>query len=118
MIQYTIRRLLLSIPVFIGITMIIFGLRQLTPGDPVSIVMGEKADPDVVKRVRHEYGLDRPLWEQYARYVGGALHGDLGESFYYRGRGVSDIIRDGLPVSATLGLVAVGLAIVLALPLG
>jgi ABC-type dipeptide/oligopeptide/nickel transport system permease component len=112
------RRLLLSVPVFVGITVIVFGLMQLTPGDPISITMGEKADPDVVARVRHELGLDRPVWEQYVVYVWRAAQGDFGRSFYYRDRPVAGIIADGLPVSATLGALAVGIAVLLALPLG
>lgn len=118
MTRYIARRLALSVPVLIGITVIVFGLMSLTPGDPISITMGEKADPVVVARVRHEMGLDRPLWEQYATYVWNAAHGDFGKSFYYRDRDVASIIGDGLPVSATLGLLAAGLALVLAIPLG
>jgi ABC-type dipeptide/oligopeptide/nickel transport system permease component len=115
---FVARRLLLSVPVFVGITVIIFGLMQLTPGDPVTITMGEKADPVVVARVRHELGLDRPVLEQYVTYVWRAAHGDFGTSFYYRDRSVASIVADGLPVSATLGLVAVAIAVVLAVPLG
>ena len=62
--SYVARRLALSVPVFVGITVIVFGLMALTPGDPISITMGEKADPVVVARVRHEMGLDRPFLEQ------------------------------------------------------
>ena len=116
--RYVARRLALSVPVFIGITVIVFGLMSLTPGDPISITMGEKADPVVVARVRHEMGLDRPLWEQYVQYVWNAAHGDFGNSFYYRDRSVASIIADGLPVSATLGLLATAVAVVLAIPLG
>jgi oligopeptide transport system permease protein len=105
-------------PVFLGITVIVFGLMAVTPGDPISITMGEKADPVVVARVRRELGLDRPLWEQYIHYVWNAAHGDFGSSFYYRDRSVSSIVADGLPVSAVLGLMAAGIAILLAVPLG
>jgi len=79
-------------PVFIGISVIVFGLMAATPGDPISITMGEKADPVVVARVRHELGLDRPLLEQYLRYVWNAAHGDFGTSFYYRDRSVASIV--------------------------
>jgi len=105
-------------PVFIGISVIVFGLMAATPGDPISITMGEKADPVVVARVRHELGLDRPLLEQYLRYVWNAAHGDFGTSFYYRDRSVASIVVDGLPVSAMLGLMATGIAVLLAVPLG
>ena len=118
MAGFVARRILLSVPVFIGITVIVFGLMQLTPGDPVSITMGEKADPAVVARVRHELGLDRPVWEQYTTYVWRAVQGDFGHSFYYRDRSVGSIISEGLPVSATLGLIAVAVAVLLAIPLG
>jgi ABC-type dipeptide/oligopeptide/nickel transport system permease component len=112
------RRVILSVPVFIGITVIVFGLMQLTPGDPISITMGEKADPVVVARVRHELGLDRPVWEQYVSYVGRVVQGDFGRSFYYRDRSVASIVAEGLPVSASLGLLAVAIAVILAVPLG
>jgi len=105
-------------PVFIGISVIVFGLMAATLGDPISITMGEKADPVVVARVRHELGLDRPLLEQYLRYVWNAAHGDFGTSFYYRDRSVASIVVDGLPVSAMLGLMATGIAVLLAVPLG
>ena len=116
--RYIARRLALSVPVFIGISVIVFGLMAATPGDPISITMGEKADPVVVARVRHELGLDRPLLEQYLRYVWNAAHGDFGTSFYYRDRSVASIVVDGLPVSAMLGLMATGIAVLLAVPLG
>jgi ABC-type dipeptide/oligopeptide/nickel transport system permease component len=116
--RYVVRRLALSVPVLVGITVIVFGLMAVTPGDPISITMGEKADPVVVARVRHELGLDRPLWEQYVHYVWNVARGDFGSSFYYRDRSVASIIADGLPVSAMLGLIATGIAILLAVPLG
>jgi ABC-type dipeptide/oligopeptide/nickel transport system permease component len=112
------RRVILSVPVFIGITVIVFGLMQLTPGDPISITMGEKADPVVVARVRHELGLDRPVWEQYVSYVGRVVQGDFGRSFHYRDRSVASIVGEGLPVSASLGLLAIAIAVILAVPLG
>jgi ABC-type dipeptide/oligopeptide/nickel transport system permease component len=111
---FVARRVLLSVPVFIGITVIVFGLMQLTPGDPISVTMGEKADPVVVARVRHELGLDRPVWEQYVSYVGRIVQGDFGRSFHYRDRSVTSIVAEGLPVSASLGLLAIALAV----PLG
>jgi ABC-type dipeptide/oligopeptide/nickel transport system permease component len=118
MAGFIARRLLLSVPVFFGITVIVFGLMQLTPGDPISITMGEKADPVVVARVRHELGMDRPVWEQYTTYVWRAAQGDFGRSFYYRDRAVASILADGLPVSGMLGLLAIGIAVVMAVPLG
>src|SRR5262249_42537926 len=69
-------------------------------------------------RVRHQLGLDKPLWEQYLRFLWGAVRGDFGNSFYYQGRSVSSIIRSGLPVSATLGLLGMTVALVIAIPLG
>jgi ABC-type dipeptide/oligopeptide/nickel transport system permease component len=115
---FVARRVLLSVPVFIGITVIVFGLMQLTPGDPISVTMGEKADPVVVARVRHELGLDRPVWEQYVSYVGRIVQGDFGRSFHYRDRSVTSIVAEGLPVSASLGLLAIAIAVILAVPLG
>lgn len=116
--RFIARRLLLSVPVFFGITLVVFGLLQCTPGDPVTIAMGERADPAVVARVRHELGLDRPLHEQYLTYVWNALHGDFGRSVVLTDLYVADIVAAGLPVSATLGLLAIGIAVLIAVPLG
>src|SRR5690348_15470945 len=81
MAAYITRRLLLLVPVWFGILTLVFLMRVLVPGDPVEIMFfGQQTDPQVKAMVRHQLGLDRPLYVQYGTYVWGVLHGDLGTS--------------------------------------
>ena len=76
--RYILRRLLISIPVLMGITLLLFLLLNVIPGDPVALMLKEKADPDVIARVRTQMHLDDPWPVRYVRFLGGALKGDLG----------------------------------------
>ena len=111
--KYLIRRLLLVIPVFIGITLITFALSHLIPGDPFQ---SEKTPPAVRVAIAHSYGLDKPLWEQYILYVANFLRGDWGPSFERQGQAsVTDIIfgtdSGGPPWwLAVIGVAAMGAA--------
>jgi len=80
--------------------------------------MGQHSNPEVVARIRHERGLDRPFFEQYFRYVWRALHGDFGQSYKFQGQPVASVISRKVWVSAQLGLVALGISIVIGIPLG
>ena len=81
MFSFVLRRLALVLPTFIGITLLVFSLIRLLPGDPVEALSGERGmDPARYQRLLHEFGLDRPLPVQYLEYVWRALHGDLGLS--------------------------------------
>ncbi|MEO6745737.1 MAG: peptide ABC transporter permease, partial [Caldimonas sp.] len=81
MISFVLRRLALVVPTFIGITLLVFSLIRLIPGDPVEALSGERGmDPARYTRLLQEFGLDRPLPVQYGEYVWKALHGDLGLS--------------------------------------
>ncbi len=77
---YIVRRLILTIPILIGITLTAFVISHAVPADPVMANLGQRAqdDPSIVARYRHQYGLDQPLPTQYVYYIGGLLHGDLG----------------------------------------
>jgi len=101
-----------------SLTFLTFVIGRLAPGDPILQLMGQKRDPETYARLTHEYGLDRPLLEQYAIYAAGLLHGDFGLSFHYPGRPVRELIEQGLPVSAELGGLAMLLSLLLGLPLG
>jgi ABC-type dipeptide/oligopeptide/nickel transport system permease component len=96
----------------------VFIVGRLAPGDPAEIAMGESTNPEVLSQVRHELGLDRPLWEQYLTFAGQALHLDFGKSYVYRGRSVGVMVRDAFLISMSVGIYATVLAMVVGLPLG
>ncbi|KOG91065.1 ABC transporter permease [Streptomyces varsoviensis] len=115
--RYILRRLLQMIPVFIGTTLIIFLMVYALPGDPVKALFGDKAaDPATVLRLKHQFGLDKPLLEQYWTYLTNLVQGDLGTSFSQRP--VTDILTDAIPVTIRLSLVAFAIEIVLGIGLG
>jgi len=118
-LTYLIRRLLQAIPVFLGVTFIVFLLMYMTPGDPVDLMMGEGGvvSEDEIARLRHELGLDRPFHVQYGRFLAGVFRGDLGNSITYR-RPVASLIWERLPATIELTLVAGFIALVVAIPAG
>ncbi len=118
MLNFFLRRLAALLPTLIGVTLVAFGLIRLVPGDPIAIMMGERAlDEATHARLMHELGLDRPLWRQYADYVGGLLHGDLGRSLVSH-EPVSHEFLALFPATAELALSALLLAVVLGVALG
>lgn len=118
MLNFLLRRLATLLPTLIGVTLVAFGLIRLVPGDPIAIMMGERAlDETTHARLMHELGLDQPLWRQYADYVGGLLHGDLGRSLVSH-EPVSHEFLALFPATAELALFALLLAIVLGMALG
>jgi oligopeptide transport system permease protein len=101
--RYVARRLLQAIPVFFGATFIVFAMVYAIPGDPIRALNGERPISESAQAVlRERYNLDDPLVVQYAKYVGGLLTGDFGETF--RGEPVSDILKEKFPVTARLAL--------------
>ena len=115
---YIIRRLLQAIPVLIGISIFTFLIIHLTPGDPVQLFAGDKPISDQqANQIRHANGLDRPLPEQYFRYMGGVLHGDFGVGIHSK-RPVVDSIREAIVPTAQLALAGVIVAVVFGLLLG
>lgn len=116
MLSYVIRRLLWSIPVLIFVSMLTFALMHAVPGGPFS---GPETHfpPQLVKTLESYYHLDQPLWKQYLVYIWNLLHGDMGPS-YLSSRTVTQIIADHFPVSFQLGLLALGVAMVIGVPLG
>lgn len=80
MSTYILRRILGLIPVLFGVSLIVFLLLRLTPGDPATVMLGERGTPERIAELRVQLGLDRPLWLQYAEFLGRTLHGDLGRS--------------------------------------
>jgi ABC-type dipeptide/oligopeptide/nickel transport system permease component len=118
MLPVIIRRLV-SLPlVLVSVTFLTFVVGFLAPGDPILTMMGNQRNQDVYENLRHVYGLDQPWYEQYWRYLEGLLHGDLGMSYRYAQRPVSHLIFGGVKVSLGLGGVALGLSLLLGIPLG
>jgi peptide/nickel transport system permease protein len=117
MLRYLVRRLLLTIPVLLGVATLVFALIHLVPGDPAQSMLGEGASVEDVEKLRHALGLDRPLLVQYQTFLKGIVKGDLGVSFRY-GTPVTSEIRDRLFRTAQLAAAAMTVAILLALPLG
>ncbi|MGH6626489.1 MAG: ABC transporter permease [Burkholderiaceae bacterium] len=117
MLRFLIRRLLLTIPVFIGLTLLVFAISRVLPGDPVQLAAGPQASAQEVEQLRVELGLDRPLPQQYWTYLKGLSHGNFGESVLTR-RPVAEDLAAFLPATLELVFTAMGLAIVLGIPLG
>jgi oligopeptide transport system permease protein len=116
MTAYVIRRLLWLLPVLLFVAAITFVLMHSVPGGPWD--REKPLPPQAVEQLNRKYGLDRPLWEQFGDYVLGLLQGDLGVSYRQSGRPVTELIGDGVRVSATLGGLAMLLATAVGLPLG
>lgn len=118
MTKYIIRRLLVSIPVLLAIALATFLLIQALPGGPFSHT-GIKAMPDNMRiQMERQYGLDKPLYEQFFLYMRNLLRGDLGPIFRVRSQTVNDIVAQSLPVSMQLGLLSVILGFAIGIPAG
>ncbi|MEO8286073.1 MAG: ABC transporter permease [Chloroflexota bacterium] len=118
MLQIILKRLGSLVFVLFSLTFITFLVGHLAPGDPIQGLLGNRHDPVRYAQLKHEYGLDLPIYEQYISYVGGLLHGDLGKSYKYAGRPVSDILKSGVPVSFELGIVALLMSALVGIPAG
>jgi len=117
MSKYIVRRILNLIPVLVGVSLIVFMMVHISPGDPVRIMLGEDASPEEVERLREVYGLDQPLHIQYGRWVGNVVQGDLGTSIR-RGRPVTGLILGRLGATMELAVVSLLLATLISIPLG
>ncbi len=118
MIAFFLKRAALVVPTFVGITLLVFALIRLVPGDPVEALSGERGmTEERYTRLVHEFGLDRPLPVQYGEYVWKALHGDLGLSTITH-EPVTDEFFARFPATVELSLVAMAFALVLGLPAG
>ncbi len=118
MLNYILRRLVLTVPVLLGITFIVFALLAFAPGDAISLMLGtEGASPELIERRRAELGLDKPWLQQYADYMGRLFQGDLGRSMTYS-RPVTDMISERLANTPILTFASMVVALLIALPLG
>lgn len=126
MIKYIIKRVLQFIPVFLGVTLILFVLQNVVPGDPIKLIAGEKKlDPQTEINLRATYHLietdengqaildengntiETPLWKRYLQYIGGLFHGDLGRSYQQNGKPVAQILSEKYPYTIRLAIVAI-----------
>ncbi|SOB93572.1 peptide/nickel transport system permease protein [Rhodobacter maris] len=117
MLMFALRRILVSIPVLIGITMILFIMLNVVPGDPVALMMKEHASPDVIARVRAQMHLDDPMIVRYFRFLANALQGDLGNSIKLN-RPVTDLLLKAFPNTLMLAVCAALVSWVIGIPAG
>jgi peptide/nickel transport system permease protein len=117
MARYLVRRLLLTIPVLIGVATLVFSLIHFIPGDPAQAILGEGASQEDVAQLRVRLGLDRPLIVQYGAFLNGVLHGDLGVSLR-NDQPVARQILQRMPATAELACASMAVSVLVALPLG
>ena len=117
MYKYILKRLLLLIPVIICVSFIIFIAMEMSAGDPVLMIAGEEASPEIIEQLRIEYGYDRSVFYRFGRYLLNLLRGDLGNSYRYKAP-VWDLYMERLPATAALSLTAAVMGYILSIPLG
>jgi peptide/nickel transport system permease protein len=117
MLRFVVRRLLLLVPILIGVSLLVFGWIRALPGSPAEALLGEHATPQAVARLRHQYGLDKPIYEQYWNYVKTLAHGNLGTSITTQ-RTVTYEIGQRFPATVELALAAMMFSIVVGIPIG
>jgi peptide/nickel transport system permease protein len=117
MIAFLLRRIALVLPTLFFVSVLIFGLQQLLPGDPALAMAGEERDPAVIAFLRQKYHLDQPLPVRYALWIEGLAQGDLGESIRIK-RPVLDLIEEKLPVTGELAVLALLISLSIGIPAG
>jgi peptide/nickel transport system permease protein len=117
MVRFILRRILIAIPTLILVSMFVFGLQQLLPGDPILAMAGEERDPEVIELLREKYRLNDPIPMQYLYWVGGVLQGDLGTSLK-TGQPVLELIGQKLPVTIQLAIMSMIFAFAIGVPAG
>lgn len=116
--RFVIRRLAGLIFVLLGVTFVVFILGYLSPGTAIDSLCGQGCTPLRLQELQHLYGLDLPWYEQYGNFLNNLLHFDLGLSFSQRGQTVLNILGNGVPISAQIGLTAVALQVIVGVPIG
>ena len=112
-----LRQIVQAAIVLLNVSLVVFVLVRIVPGDPARLMLGMEASEEAVQAARTQFGFDRPLYVQYAQFVGGALRGDLGQSVRFR-RPVGDLLRESFPATLELAMAATAIALVLAVPAG
>jgi peptide/nickel transport system permease protein len=114
---YIVRRTFGLVPVLIGVTIVVFLLLRLTPGDPATVMLGERGTPERIAQLRQQMGLDRPIWVQYLDFVNRTLHGDLGKSII-SGDPIRDELAERFPATAELVVFAMIIGMAVGIPAG
>lgn len=117
MLRYTLKRVLFAIPLLVGLSIVVFAYVRLIPGDPVTAMLGVQANPDIVARLKAQYGFDRPIVDQYLLWIGNVLRGDFGISFRTR-LPVAPLIADRMPATIQLMVGGLLVSVVVAVPAG
>lgn len=117
LLGYVARRLIWTLPTLLLVAFVVFVIVRLIPGDPAQIILGDAASPEQVAALRAQYGLDRPIFVQFALWLGRAVHGDLGRSIT-DGQAVLPLLIERFQVSAMIVFIGVGLATLIAVPAG
>ena len=117
MTGYLVRRTLQMLAALLGVSIVVFTIIHLVPGDPVRAALGTRFEPEIYQALVERNGLDQPILVQYATWLGGAVTGDMGVSFR-TGRPVTEVVLERLPATITLAVAALVIALVVALPLG
>ena len=115
--KYIFKRVLMMIPVIIGLSLLVFLVLKMTPGDPARVVAGAEADEATVEQIREDLGLNKPVLQQDVDYMLGLLHGTMGNS-YTTGKPVIDEIKARMPTTFILAFAGVAVAVVIGIPLG
>lgn len=117
MLKYVVKRLLMLIPVVLGVTFLIFVVLSFAPGDPAQLILGTEATPEMIMEKREELGLNDNLIVRYGKYLWGILHGDFGES-WYNGYNVLKEFASRLPNTLRLGMMAMAISSIIGIAMG
>ena len=117
MIKYVLKRLLLMIPVLLGVSFIVYGIMSFTPGDPASAILGTSATKEQIDKLNEELGMNDPFVVRYVHYLEDALHGDFGTSYRTR-QPVFDEIFSRFGVTFRIGVLSICLAVMIGVPIG
>jgi peptide/nickel transport system permease protein/glutathione transport system permease protein len=117
MLRYLVTRLLWALPTLLAVLTLVFVLVRVVPGDPALVVLGDQATPEALRELRAKIGLDKPIWQQYAAFMGEVLRGDLGRSLITNRPIVADVAAV-LPFTIELTIAALAIGVVVGVPLG
>jgi len=115
MIRYAAGRVLAMVPVLFGVSIVVFLLIRLIPGNPAISILGERATPELVERVKNQLGLDLPIWRQYLHFLGNASRLDFGPSYFYK-QEVSTLTLERIPITLSLIGYAMAIGLVISVP--
>jgi len=113
--RYLLIRLVSTLPTLIGVSLLVFGVTYLIPGDPARMMAGNEASPDAVEQIRKNMGLDQPFWVRYGLWLANMLQGNLGDSYFSK-QTVAHLVAGALPVTLELTVLALLVALIIAVP--